>query len=120
MHTASVLSVLHGSDGASPMAVGSVCCLQRSSACPVQAQELTASATLQVDFRHVESFDAELAGLIQQHHYRVELGLRQVTCCLHVCILELITLPSEREEYSKLAGIAFDVHESAWGCYRSV
>lgn len=26
----------------------------------------------------MESFDSELAGLIQQHHYRIELGLRQV------------------------------------------
>ncbi|CAK0783083.1 hypothetical protein CVIRNUC_006278 [Coccomyxa viridis] len=42
-----------------------------------QAQELHSSATLQVDFRHVESMDPELAGLIQQHHYRIELGLRQ-------------------------------------------
>ena len=46
---------------------------------PMQAQELHSSATLQVDFRHVESMDAELAGLIQQHHYRIELGLRQVS-----------------------------------------
>ena len=44
----------------------------------MQAQELHSSATLQVDFRHVESIDPELAGLIQQHHYRIELGLRQV------------------------------------------
>lgn len=55
----------------------------------VQAQELTQSATLQVDFRHVESFDAELAGLIQQHHYRVELGLRQVISYLCSCFLKL-------------------------------
>ena len=70
-------------------------CLQHFHACPVQAQELLESATLQVDFRHVEAFDAELAGLIQQHHYRVELGLRQVTCCLHVCIRQAeFALPS--------------------------
>ena len=61
--------------------------------CLVQAQELIASATLQVDFRHVESFDAELAGLIQQHHYRVELGLRQVTCCLPSSNLRTIHRP---------------------------
>lgn len=48
----------------------------------LQAQELDSSATLQVDFRHVESFDTELGGLIQQHHYRIELGLRQVIICL--------------------------------------
>jgi hypothetical protein len=50
----------------------------RCSVTHLQAQELDGSATLQVDFRHVESTDAELAGLIQQHHYRIELGLRQV------------------------------------------
>ena len=52
--------------------------LTRYSVTHLQAQELDGSATLQVDFRHVESTDAELAGLIQQHHYRIELGLRQV------------------------------------------
>ena len=66
-----------GADDATPAPHGSLHCY--TSAFLVQAQELTQSATLQVDFRHVESFDAELAGLIQQHHYRIELGLRQVT-----------------------------------------
>ena len=53
--------------------------LTRFSGIHLQAQELDSSATLRVDFRHVESTDAELSGLIQQHHYRIELGLRQVT-----------------------------------------
>ncbi|BDA47708.1 DNA replication licensing factor MCM6 [Coccomyxa sp. Obi] len=42
-----------------------------------QAQELEDSATLVVDFNHVDVHDPELATLIQQQHYRVEPGLRK-------------------------------------------
>ena len=46
-------------------------------ACCVQALALEDSATLAVDFHHVQLFDEELAGVIQREHYRVEPGLRK-------------------------------------------
>ena len=42
-----------------------------------QAQALEDSATLAVDFHHVQLFDEELAGVIQREHYRVEPALRK-------------------------------------------
>ena len=42
-----------------------------------QAQALTDSATLGVDFDHLRAFDEELAGVVQREYYRVEPALRK-------------------------------------------
>lgn len=49
-----------------------------------QAQELEDSATLVVDFNHVDVHDPELATLIQQQHYRVDPGLRKASASHHL------------------------------------
>jgi len=47
-----------------------------------QAQQLEDSATLVVDFKHVDMHDPELAILIQQQHHRIEPGLRKVSLAI--------------------------------------
>ena len=43
----------------------------------MQAQALEDSATLAVDFHHLQAFDEELAGVVKREYYRVEPALRK-------------------------------------------
>src|SRR5579875_2457351 len=48
-----------------------------------QAQGLEDSATLAVDFNHLQAFDEELAGVVAREYYRVEPALRKARRAMH-------------------------------------